>query len=1094
MRSTFQYLLDPVLLLEPRSSFSPRMYPGSASFFTLLELKPLLRCLLCVNCLLFSSVVTAQTEHIVGDVRVQVLSPTLVRIELKGPQGFENRETFHITQRQWRDVPIQVSSSNNRIAISTAAYTVNIPANASTLDGISIVNSAGEPLWQMPDDERYVTIKDRWKGNYLFDNGDAVSYGPVLEDDRYFWTDEYVDGFHRFRNKATGEYLNIENLAAYAESTPVQEHWHSKDWSLRPVEIDGYFFMQARWVENPRYLHIEDQSGYVQHAPPGTANGSGATIDTWTSAQWAFEETGFFINNRQWIPHPEKQTKAWAIVDTPRVVPAVWGYNYPGWDQPDNGWDLSNDAKDVYVFLPAGDGKQLRQDYLDLTGRSDLLPLYALGGWDSRYYAYTQAEALQKIDSYREKNIPLDVFVVDTDWRVGASTGYGVDTGLFPDMQEFLADAHAKNVRVPFNDHPEPKGMALDPVEVNFRNQGLRGLFDIGLDFWWFDRNWHITIDAPDGINKETFGMYVYHWVTQDYYPNRRPIILANIDGIDHGAINNPPDIAAHRYTLQWTGDTMSDFASLKREIRAAVYSGVYAPYAYTSTDLGGHKGTLTVEQYARWVQFGALSPIFRLHCGEGFTRDPWDYAAPAEDVVRKFVQMRMRLLPVLYAAARENYDSGEPILRRLDLQYPEYAEASRDDQYLLGDSILVAPIAETGQSRVAWIPPGSWINVWTGDLIQGPLTTTVYAQLEQMPVFVKRGSLLALVPTMQHTEERAWDPVTLDLYPMPGQKASTVLYEDDGRTNAYKQNAYRKTQLDAQVDSANKSIRVNIAAANGYYDGALEHRSWKIRLRTPVEWVGAAPTSVLVNGEPISWKVLDQDMQRMPFETEGSAADGAVIEIELPAAPVNEAQTVEVSFIPLSDAITIFQHCNYTGWAVNFPSGDFSLDALLQAGVVNNDASSLKVPSGFSAILFDEDNFSGNAIIISNDVSCLVDYGFNDVFSSLQVTNGGGSSSSSSSSTSSSTSSSSNSSSSSSSSSSSTSSSSSSSSSSSGGACAGVPQYVDGRQYNTGDSVQNIGNKYSCLVGGWCTVGGPYEPGVGWAWDYAWHYENSCS
>lgn len=890
---------------------------------------------------------SAQPEHIVGNVRVQALSPSLVRIELRGPNGFENRSTFHIAQRSWPGTPLSASTSGSFVNISTSTYTVRVPVNATTLDGITVTQPSGSHLWSMPNDERYVTLRNRWKGSYLFDNGNSLGYGPDPTNDNYFWIRENVGGFARFRNKASGEYINIENLLGFVESNSVQEHWHSKDWVVSPVEIEGYYQLTSRWVENPHYIHIEDQLGYAQHAPPGTTNGSGATIDTWTSAQWAIDETGFFVNNRQWIPHPKEATMAWAIVDTPRIVPATWGYNYPGWDVANNGWDLNNDSKDVYVFLPNGDGKKLRNDYLELTGRTELIPLYALGGWDSRYYAYTQTEALQKIDTYRSKNIPLDVFVVDTDWRVGASAGYDINTALFPDMPGFLAQAHAKNVRVPFNDHPEPRGMALEPVEVQYRNNGLRGLFDIGMDFWWFDRNWHITLEPPPGINLETFGMYVYNWVAQDYYPERRPIIMANIDGIDHGVINNAPNIAAHRYTLQWTGDTESDYASLKREIRAAVYSGVYAPYPYTSTDLGGHKGTLTVEQYARWVQFGALSPIFRLHCGEGFTRDPWDYAAPAEDVVRKFVQMRMRLLPVFYAAARKNYETGEPILRRLDLEYPNYSEAARDDQYLLGKNILVAPMADPGTARSAWIPPGTWINVWDGTTITGPVTTTVTASLEKMPIFVKRGSMLALAPTMQHTDERAWDNIALDIYPLPGQTSTTEMYEDDGVSNAYKNGAFRKTAFETSVNNSTRTITVRIGAANGSYAGSLNNRSWKLRVRTPSEWGNITPTNVTVNGVSSTWNVVAQNSSSMPFQVSGGAADAVLTEINVASQSVGNERTIVISYASTPSAVTIYQHCNYTGWAANFNAGNFNLSALQAAGVINNDASCL---SGYNA------------------------------------------------------------------------------------------------------------------------------------------------
>ncbi|MBN2163169.1 MAG: DUF5110 domain-containing protein [Pontiellaceae bacterium] len=852
-----------------------------------------------------SFTVSCLADEIVGNIRVQVLSPTLLRIEQKGPKGFENRPTFHVTERSWPEVATDRSSSDGFEWIKTSAFTVKVPTGTRSLDGITVLDPQGNTLWSMP---------------------------PA--------------------------------------------------------------------------------------------------------------DAAFFSNNRHWIPNPNEKTKAWAIVDTPRYVPAApdmpWGggYNVAPKNIPNNGWDLDNDAPDVYIFLPKGDGRKLRSDFIALTGRTDLVPLYALGGWDSRYYAYTQPEAQEKIDTYRSKGIPLDVFVVDTDWRVGASHGYGVNTELFPDMEQFIDEAHGKNVRIVFNDHPEPQADVLDHKEVLYRNEGLRSKFEMGLDVWWFDRNWHTAIRPPKGINKEVFGMYLFHWITQDFYPDRRPFIMANIDGIDNGRLNRSPDMAAHRYNMQWTGDTTCDMASLKREVNNAVYSGVYAPFAYTSTDLGGHMGQPPLEEYCRWVQFGALSPFFRLHCTRGITRDPWDYGNEGEKVVRDYVQMRMRLLPVFYTAARDNYDTGEPILKRCDLNYPEYAEAQSNDQYLLGDNILVAPImggaeatvpsdwlasdsgtpgldaayfadkelsgdpatvrideaidfnwhtaspaaglpadnysvrwsgtitpraghdvdlgissddgcrlwidgkpvidqwvnrGETanwvdgtlkdGQKhtirleyfenvgdatcrllfrkhleekdrseRELWLPPGDWKNVWTGEILQGPRMHAETVSMEQIPLFVKLGALIPLAPDMQYTAEKPWDPVTLDVY--PGKDTATaVLYEDDGISNNYRSGCFRKTALTADFAEARR-ISVVIDPAEGTYEEARTNRSWRVRLHT-----SKVPTQVLVDGKKTDFVRIERDAEAMPFSVDGGSPDGDVIEVNVPSAPVSGKRSIAVVF-----------------------------------------------------------------------------------------------------------------------------------------------------------------------------------------------------
>ncbi len=652
--------------------------------------------------------------------------------------------------------------------------------------------------------------------------------------------------------------------------------------------IAGYVLIKTPdfTVRVPSNAHSLDE--IVITEPDGT--------ELWTMPT----DAAFFSNNRMWIPHPNSQTNVWAFADTPRYVPAAWGYNLAPVGSPDNdvnGWDLNNHAPDVYVFLPGGDGRKLRSEYLQLTGRTELIPLYALGGWDSRYYAYTQQEALDKIDTYRTKNIPLDGFVVDTDWRIGASIGYNVNTGLFPDMEGFLSSAHNRHVKIMFNDHPEPQADALDPVEVDYRNTGLRGKFDIGLDVWWYDRNWYTSIGPPDGINKEVFGMYIYHWITQDYFPDRRPFIMANVDGIDNGNLNSAPNIAAHRYSMQWTGDTYYYFNSLENEVRNAVFSGVFAPFAYVSADLGGHIGTPTTEQYVRWVQFGALSPIFRLHCTKGVTRDPWEYAAPAEEMVRKYVQMRMRLLPVFYTAARENYDTGEPIIRRCDLDYPGYPGAESNDQYLLGEGILIAPIIASGNSRSVWIPPGNWINQWTGDVINGPqVITATVSSLKQMPIFVKEGTIVPLAPDMQYSSEKTWDPITLYVYPNTSQIARAVLYEDDTFSNDYKSGNYRKTDMEASVDIATKTVTVRIEPAQGTFPGALSSRSWVVRLRKPIGWT-EHPESITVDGANVSFDYLGRKESAMPFNVTGRSPDGEVIIISVPSTSVNIERTIVISF-----------------------------------------------------------------------------------------------------------------------------------------------------------------------------------------------------
>ncbi|MGH7993912.1 MAG: TIM-barrel domain-containing protein, partial [Limisphaerales bacterium] len=517
-------------------------------------------------------------DIVVGKVRVQLLSGSLVRLELRGTEGFEDRATFHVVNRDWPGTAFTTNADAGDVVISAANYTVRVPQNASSLEGVQVASANGQLLY---------------------------SYDGKLE-------------------------------------------------------------------------------------------------------------------NNKWLPGPADKPEVWSFADTPRIVPPPWGLTPPPLStlnsQPSTaagGWDLNNDAPDIYVFVPGGNYFTLREDFLKLTGPTEMPPLFALGAFDSRWYDYSETTALQQIDDYRAHRIPLDVLVVDTGWRQNASTGYQPNTNLFPNMERFFQEAHAKHVRIMFNDHPQPVAKtALDPKELAYRYDNLSKLLDEGLDFWWYDRNWmvHLVTPAPN-LNKEVWGMRFYHDTTARVRPEQRPLIMANVDGIDNGMRRRPMDAASHRFPIQWTGDIGPGFDFLRRAVENAVYSGTQSVFPYESDDLGGHVANPTPEQYIRWIEYGALSPVYRPHCTHNLERMPWVFGPEAENVARRFVNLRYRLLPVFYAAAHNNYETGEPLLRRLDLDFPQFPEASNNDEYLLGKDILVAPVLE-GSLQVI---PGEWLKTSAG-------------------------------------------------------------------------------------------------------------------------------------------------------------------------------------------------------------------------------------------------------------------------------------------------------------------------------------------------------------------------------------------
>ena len=781
---------------------------------------------------------------------------------------------------------------------------------------------------------------------------------------------------------------------------------------------------------------------------------------TYTNGNLLWDYSAGKSGTNVYLPSPSDELASWYFTDN-RIIPSEYGYSSVDSDLPLQGWDFSSDATDIFVFLPQNDYTQFCNDYVNLTGSSEMTPLQMLGYWDSRWYAYSSETALQQIKDYTDKGYSIDVLVIDTDWRVGASLGYQINEQLFPDMAKFLEECEKLNVDIVFNDHPEPvQGTTngLDKAEVDYRNNELTLLLSMGLDYWWYDRNWSVCLNSADpDISVFAFGMYAYQWITRDYLESitdlnayaKRALIMGNVDGCLHGKWNYASDLSSHRYSIQWTGDIGADSTALAQEIYASVLGGAEVGLPYMSSDIGGHTQAVTNEMYVRWIQYGALSTICRVHCttasyiGGQEGRMPWLFGDTAEEVAKTYVGMRYRLLPLYYNLARENYDSGLPIMRRLDILYPNYVEASANDEYLLGDYVLVAPIneatintivpgsalyhiengeqvaglkaeyynnnnwsgtpskvrvdkninfdwqtsgpvgvgvgsdnfsvkwsgyitigdkpatlsffaddrvivyidgknvvngltydtyyttdqydansthsievryAEDGggahvymyyveqqngpalNTRSVFIPDGTWIDVWSGERFVGPATYTVSHSLKTSPVFVREGALVVLAPDMKNTHEKDWSELVLDVYPSKNFNAQTTLYEDDTETVAYQNGESRSTLISMTYDVDTDKLLINIDAAKGAFAGklAFEERTWNVRVHVNPGWGDLF--RVKVNGETVNLSLKSKSKDAKPFAFEGGALDGDVYTFTFTGS-IYDAYKLELSY-----------------------------------------------------------------------------------------------------------------------------------------------------------------------------------------------------
>ncbi len=426
------------------------------------------------------------------------------------------------------------------------------------------------------------------------------------------------------------------------------------------------------------------------------------------------------------LPSPADTPDAWVLVDN-GILPAENGMAYAGSTDAMSDWRRTENI-DLYVLCPFGDSAALRRDFVTLTGRTQLSDIKFYGSWYSRWSRFNDEQKLAMIQEYRDHDVPLDVIVIDTEWRANTDgTGYETNTALYPNMEDFLAKAEAAGVYVLFNDHTHKTSMTiLTPEEFKWQCANICALIEMGLDGWWYDRNWSYTIQSPyTDVLYSTVGQILYYDTMAKYRADtaadgsaKRVLMLTNADWLRHGFLEGKPSVMGHRYGMQWSGDIYGDSLQLGREIENAVLAGVVGGSPHISADLGGFRNNDVVSENAfiRWMQFAAFSGAVRVHSDINPKNPhyPWSYTEVGETAIRNILHMRYHLMPYHYALAREVYDSGMPILRRLDFYYPEYAESQDNSQYLLGRDILVAPYTGTPGDG-AFAVPAAWLHTADG-------------------------------------------------------------------------------------------------------------------------------------------------------------------------------------------------------------------------------------------------------------------------------------------------------------------------------------------------------------------------------------------
>ena len=552
-------------------------------------------------------------------------------------------------------------------------------------------------------------------------------------------------------------------------------------------------------------------------------------------------------NKRQELENGLLSRAGWSIIDESPLTKRGDGSTTFAFDKQVDGIDwvakpIDKQAIDWYFLGYGHQYKKALGDYIKVAGRQPMPPLYVLGYWYSKYQRYTSDEFMEIVNDVKHFNIPMDVMIFDMDWHTQGWTGWTWDRTAIPDPEGLIDWMHQNGLKVSLNLHPADGvdddedffeelrvDMGLDkqtkvvPWNLSdgrfyhnmFKNI-IRARERQGVDFWWIDWQQNLTSKYVDGLGETFWCNHVFYNDMRLNRPDRRPLIFHRWGGL-----------GSHRYPIGFSGDSFTTYGTLAwQPYFTATASNV--GFGYWGHDLGGHQqtGGNDPEIYLRWMQFGVFTPVFRTHATnwEGIERRIWKYENFPS--LLETVKLRYALMPYIYTAARQAYDTGVSLCRPLYYEWPEVNNAYLfEDEYMFGDDILVAPVVTKPGSdgmtaRRIWLPEGHWFDVCRNKIVNGNRIFTDSYAMEEIPYFYRAGSIIVNNPPMMNLNTR---PDRLILKVVPGSNGKTSLYEDEGDTEGYKQGAYTTTEISHEGNSLIIHSRV------GKFPDMPESRSYTV-------------------------------------------------------------------------------------------------------------------------------------------------------------------------------------------------------------------------------------------------------------------------
>ena len=537
-----------------------------------------------------------------------------------------------------------------------------------------------------------------------------------------------------------------------------------------------------------------------------TKNGQSVAIwneDGGTSTYQSYKNIPFYISNKGYgvfVNHPEKVEFE---IGTEQVTKTAFS--------------VEGGYLDYYLFNGPS-MKEVLERYTDLTGKPSLPAPWTFGLWLSTSFTtnYDEETVMSFVDGMLDRGIPLRTFHFDCFWMKEFHwTDFVWDSRVFPDPKGMLSRIKAKglNICVWINPYIAQEsclfaegmekgyfvkrtngdvwqwdmwqpGMALvdftNPEACAWYQEKLAGLLDMGVDCFKTDFGERIPVDGieyfdhSDAKKMHNYYTYLYNKTVYDILEKKRgkgeAVLFAR-----------SATVGGQKFPVHWGGDCWSDYESMEESLRGGL-SLLMSGFGFWAHDIGGFESTSTPDVYKRWVAFGLLSSHSRLH-GSTSYRVPWAYDEEAVDVVRFFTRLKARLMPYLYKTAIQANKTGVPTMRSMVLEFTEDRTCHYvDKQYMLGDSLLVAPIFNEESLADYYLPAGRWTDFFTGEVKEGGRWIQEKHGYLSVPLLVKENSIVAIGAHDDKPDYDYGEDTELRIYePVAGTTVTETVYGMDG-------------------------------------------------------------------------------------------------------------------------------------------------------------------------------------------------------------------------------------------------------------------------------------------------------------------------